>query len=74
MKKQILALGKELTKKQQKSINGGSFSEIDEIGDDNGSGGELYCYCGSGGVYQTGHCKWCGWFCGASSILDCKSK
>lgn len=73
MLKSILKLegAKTLSKTQQRNVFGGSATEL-EVADDQVGGDQLYCHCGSGGVYKTGHCKWCSWFCGASAILACK--
>ncbi|MEW7277475.1 hypothetical protein ABW636_02640 [Aquimarina sp. 2201CG1-2-11] len=73
MLKSILKLdgAKTLNKTQQKNVFGGSHTGLtSEDGKENS--GDLHCYCSSGGVYKTGHCKWCGWFCGASAILKCE--
>ncbi len=73
MNKKLLNLGRALNKTEQRFIKGGTsiIGEEDIDGEDDQKE-DLYCYCGSGGVYKTGHCKWCGWFCGASQILGCR--
>ena len=54
--KNLMNLGKTLSKNEQQTINGGVMQHE----------GSFHCHCKNGGVYTVPDCDWCDWMCGES--------